>query len=238
MIGLRMSRPGRMGSVALLLFIFLVMLSFGCRHPRDIHKGRRGVYHTVKRHQTLWRICKTYGVDMNEVARVNRIEDKNRIRVGQRIFIPGAAKVLQVDIYVEDITTGAKSTTVRYSKGRFIWPVQGQVTASFGRDGNRRHDGIDICAPAGTLVRAADSGRVVYSDNRMKGYGNLIIIEHQDAFFTIYAHNKENLVQEEVLVKRGGSIARVGKTGNASGPHVHFEIRKGSRPLDPLRFLP
>jgi murein DD-endopeptidase MepM/ murein hydrolase activator NlpD len=72
----------------------------------------------------------------------------------------------------------------------------------------------------------------------MRGYGNLIIIEHEGHFFTIYAHNDENLVKEEVTVKRGDPIARVGKTGSATGPHVHFEIRKGSTPLDPMRFLP
>jgi murein DD-endopeptidase MepM/ murein hydrolase activator NlpD len=158
--------------------------------------------------------------------------------VGQRIFIPGAAKVLKVDIYVEDVTARGNSAAVRCEKGKFIWPVQGTMTAQFGMDGKRSHDGIDISAPVGTPIRAADSGKVVYSDNRMSGYGNLIIIEHRDNFFTIYAHNKENLVQEEVVVKQGDIIARVGKTGNATGPHLHFEIRKGSRPLNPVQFLP
>lgn len=175
---------------------------------------------------------------MDEVARINGIEDKNKIRVGQRIFIPGAKKVLKVDIYIEDVTARRRLPAVRYVKERFIWPVEGKVAATFGTDGKRRHDGIDIRAPLGTPIRTADSGRVVYSDNKMRGYGNLIIIEHKDGFFTIYAHNQVNLVKEEERVKRGGIIARVGQTGNASGPHLHFEIRKGSKPLNPLRFLP
>jgi lipoprotein NlpD len=175
---------------------------------------------------------------MDEVARINGIKDKSKIAVGQRIFIPGATKVLKVDIYVEDVTARERSTAVRYEKGKFIWPVEGTVTATFGTNEKRRHDGIDISALEGSPVRAVDSGKVVYSDNKMKGYGNLIIIEHQDHFFTIYAHNEENVVKEEVLVKRGDIIARVGKTGNATGPHLHFEIRKGSNPLDPMRFLP
>jgi lipoprotein NlpD len=234
--------------LAALLMVVLLAASFGCRHPtgggplaRDVGRGQRGVYHTVKRHQTFWRICKTYGVDMNEVARINGIKDKTKIEVGQRIFIPGVRRVLKVDIYVEDVTAGEKATVVRYEKGRFIWPAEGQVTATFSANATaekRRHDGIDISALAGTTVRAADSGKVVYSDNKMRGYGNLIIIEHQDHFFTIYAHNEENLVKEEVLVKRGDAIARIGKTGSATGPHLHFEIRKGSNPLDPMRFLP
>lgn len=178
---------------------------------------------------------------MEEVTRINGIRDKTKIEVGQRIFIPGATKVLKVDIYVEDVTAGEKATAVTYEKGRFIWPVEGQVTASFSAKETkekRRHDGIDISALTGTTVRAADNGRVVYSDNKMRGYGNLIIIEHQDHFFTIYAHNEENLVKEEALVKQGDTIAKVGKTGSATGPHLHFEIRKGSTPLDPMQFLP
>ena len=175
---------------------------------------------------------------MEEVAWINGITDKNKIAVGQRIFIPGATKVLKVDIYVEDVTMRGRATTVRFEKGKFIWPVEGSVTAPFGANEKRRHDGIDISAPVGTPIRAADNGRVVYSDNKMRGYGNLIIIAHRDTFFTIYAHNEENVVEEEVLVRRGDIIARVGRTGNATGPHLHFEIRKGSRPLNPMRFLP
>jgi murein DD-endopeptidase MepM/ murein hydrolase activator NlpD len=228
--------------------VVLLLFSIGCRHTtggghlaRDVGRGQRGVYHTVKRHQTLWRICKTYNVDMEEVAMINGIKDKTKIEVGQQIFIAGATRVLKVDIYVEDVTAGGRTADVQYEKGRFIWPVEGQVTATFSANGTaekRRHDGIDISALTGTLVRVADSGKVVYSDNKMKGYGNLIIIEHQDHFFTIYAHNEENLVKEEALVKQGDAIARVGRTGSATGPHLHFEIRKGSNPLDPMRFLP
>lgn len=221
------------------LFVLVLFAVFlGCRHPGNVGYGQSGVYHTVKRHQTFWRICKTYGVDMDEAARINAIKDKSKIEVGQRIFIPGATKVLKVDIYVEDVTARERSTVVLYEKGRFIWPVEGTITATFGTNEKRRHDGIDISALGSTPVRAADGGKVVYSDDKMRGYGNLIIIEHQDHFFTIYAHNEENVVKEEVVIKRGDIIARVGKTGNATGPHLHFEIRKGSNPLDPLLFLP
>ena len=240
-------RHERWVRLAAICAVLLILVSLGCRHTtrgpsaRGVRYGQRGVYHTVKRHQTFWRICKTYGVDMEQVARINGISDKTKIEVGQRIFIPGATKVLKVDIYVEDVTAAEQVTAVTYEKGRFVWPVKGQVTASFcakETTANRRHDGIDISALTGTVVQAADSGKVVYSDNKMRGYGNLIIIEHQDHFFTIYAHNEENLVKEEVLVKQGDAIAKVGKTGSATGPHLHFEIRKGSEPLDPMQFLP
>lgn len=222
----------------LLLFIFVPN---GCRHMGDRARLQRGVYHTVERHQTLWRICKTYGVDIEEVARINGIKDKAKIKVGERIFIPGATKVLKVDVYVEDITADGKGTDVSYDKVKLIWPVRGKVTATFSpedRGGKKRHDGIDIAAEVGTFVHAAASGKVVYCDDKLRGYGNLIILEHEGGIFTIYAHNQENLVKEDMLVKRGDPIAKVGKTGNATGAHLHFEVRKGSRPLDPLLLLP
>jgi len=223
------------------LLIFCVIMAGGCSQPPVVHDAGtrpKGVYHVVERHQTLWRICKTYDVDIDDVARVNGIKDKSKIRVGQRIFIPRATKVVKVDVYIEDLTARKGTRPVSYVKDRFIWPVRGRVMAKFGTDGQRRHDGIDISAPRDTPIRAADTGRVVYSDNKMRGYGNLIIIEHSNSFFTIYAHNKVNLVNERVRIQRGQVIGRVGSTGNAKGPHLHFEIRKGSKPLDPLRFLP
>ena len=175
---------------------------------------------------------------MDRVARINRIKDKTKIKVGQRIFIPGARKVLKVDVYIEDVTARRKRTPITYGKGRFVWPANGRITRKFGVDGRRRHDGIDISAPPGTPVIAANRGRVVYSDNKIMGYGNLIIIEHKDGFFSVYAHNEANLVKEEAWVERGKVIARVGNTGHTKGSHLHFEIRKGSRPLNPLLFLP
>ena len=220
------------------LIIVLLIVFVGCRHLQDKTSREQGVYHRVQRHQTFWRICKTYGADMDEVVRVNGIKDKAKIAVGQHIFMPLAKKVLPVDIYVEDVTAQERTTVVPVDKGRFIWPVVGIVTDKFGKTEKRKHDGIDIAALPGAPVMAADGGKVVYSDNTMKGYGNLIIIEHPDHCFTVYGHNEENLVKEEVSVKRGDIIARVGLTGNATGPHLHFEVRKGSIPLDPLHFLP
>jgi len=196
----------------------------------------QGVYHVVKRHETLWRICKTYGVDMDYVARINGIRDPSKIRVGQRIFIPGATRVLEVKVPIEDLTP-RKSSKVR-AKPRFIWPVKGKMIRGFSQRKGSRHDGIDIAAPLGTPIKAAASGRVVYSDDKLAGYGKLVIIEHPGNYYTIYAHNSINLVKEEQWVKQGEVIAKVGKSGNAKGPHLHFEIRKGSKPLNPLTFLP
>ena len=100
------------------------------------------------------------------------------------------------------------------------------------------HDGIDIAAKAGTPIYAAAAGKVVYADSRLTGYGNLIIIRHSSDMFTAYAHNRNNLVVVGQMVKQGQHIANVGATGRASGPHLHFEVRRGERAVDPLAYLP
>ncbi len=121
---------------------------------------------------------------------------------------------------------------------KFFWPLKGKVVSKFGWRGARHHDGIDIAAPEGTPVKASASGIVIYSSNGLRGYGNMIVIKHGPRIFTVYAHNKVNLVKKGQRVKKGEIIARVGKTGNATGPHLHFEIRIGTRPVDPLKYLP
>lgn len=125
-----------------------------------------------------------------------------------------------------------------YESGKLLWPVKGVVTSRFGHRGSRMHDGIDIGVPEGTAVHAAGSGEVVYSDSRISGYGRLIIIRHGRDLFTAYAHNQRNLVRKGDRVRAGDVIARAGHTGRASGPHLHFEVRQGSTPVDPLAYLP
>ncbi|MDQ6951226.1 MAG: M23 family metallopeptidase [Mariprofundales bacterium] len=100
------------------------------------------------------------------------------------------------------------------------------------------HDGIDIGVKIGTPVTAAAAGTVVYSDHRLTGYGNLIIIRHSRDLFTAYAHNQRNLVRRGDRVRSGQIIAKVGSTGHSTGPHLHFEVRRGTTPVDPLLYLP
>jgi len=118
------------------------------------------------------------------------------------------------------------------------WPVSGAIISRFGdtREGHD-HDGIDIGAPLGTKVCAAADGDVLYAELH-GGYGNLVVVKHDDAMFTVYAHHEVNLVQKGQKVHAGDVIARVGQTGRATTPHLHFEVRKGSRPENPLQFLP
>ena len=223
-----------------MIIFLLIIVVYACRSVSPSNP-RTGVYHTVKRHQTLWRICKTYGVDINEVARINHIRDPSRIREGEKIFIPDAKRVLKVDIYIDDI--GGKRgrpedlKKIASAKGQFIWPVRGKVTQEFGIQGMVKHAGIDIAAPMGTHIRASNSGKVLYSGNEIKGFGNIIIIKHSQGFITVYAHNEKNYVAEGEIIGRGQTIGRVGNTGRTSASHLYFEIRKNNRPINPRLLL-
>ena len=122
-------------------------------------------------------------------------------------------------------------------KNDFIWPVQGKVVSRFGVQDGLRYEGIDIAAPLGTPVKAAGEGVVVY-EGSLKGYGNLLIIKHENDFKTVYAYNYKNLVSVGQKVKRGDSIAKVGNTGRYPDPRLHFQIRDKDQARNPLFFLP
>lgn len=125
----------------------------------------------------------------------------------------------------------------RTGKG-FIWPVRGPLLSNFGtKDGGLRNDGINIIAPKGAPVTAAENGVVAYAGNEIRGFGNLLLIKHDGGYVTAYAHNDNLLVARGQRVKRGQKIATVGSTGSVSRPQLHFEIRKGRRPQDPEKYL-
>jgi lipoprotein NlpD len=227
-----------------LLLFSVILLASGCtKHRVPIEKSpppsaRKGVYHVVVKHQTLYRICKTYGVDIKKVASLNGIADPSKIQTGQRIFVPGAKKVLKVEIYIDDVTAESSGREkVVYKKPNFLWPIEGKISDTFDDSENKRHQGIDISSPLGTPIRASSPGSVIYSDNKIKGYGNLIILRHSEEFVTVYAHNQVNLVEEGSWVEGGKIIGKVGQTGRATGPHLHFEIRKNNKAIDPIPYL-
>lgn len=120
----------------------------------------------------------------------------------------------------------------------FRWPVRGRVIAAYGaRTNGKSNDGINVAVPEGTPVKAAEDGVVAYSGNELKGYGNLILVRHPNGYVTAYAHASELLVKRGDTIKRGQVIAKSGQSGEAASPQLHFEIRKGSSPVDPLHFL-
>ena len=124
------------------------------------------------------------------------------------------------------------------SKEIFIWPVQGSIITYFGKqEGGRKNDGINIISVKGNPVRAAMSGKVIYRGNELLAWGNLIIIKHKNNWTTAYAHLDKLLVKKGEIIKTGDIIASVGATGNVDKSQLHFQVRKNSKPLDPIKFL-
>lgn len=121
---------------------------------------------------------------------------------------------------------------------QFRAPVRGRVIASFGpKPGGAHNDGVNFAVPEGTAVRAAEDGTVAYAGNELKGYGNLVLIKHADGYVTAYANNSELTVKRGDTVRRGQIVAKAGQSGNVNSPQLHFEIRKGSTPVDPSRYV-
>ena len=120
----------------------------------------------------------------------------------------------------------------------FGWPVRGRVIAGFGsKPDGTQNDGINLAVPEGTPIKAADDGVVAYAGNELRSYGNLVLISHANGFVSAYAHAGELMVKRGDTVKRGQVIAHAGQTGNVTSPQLHFEIRKGSTPVDPTQYL-
>jgi murein DD-endopeptidase MepM/ murein hydrolase activator NlpD len=137
-------------------------------------------------------------------------------------------------------TPPAPTTPTRYAPSKTVelaWPLKGVLYGRYGVRAGKRHDGIDIAAPEGTTVHAAAAGTVIYAGEQA-GYGSIVILKHEGGLVTLYAHNSRLLVAEGARVRRGDPVAKVGQTGKTSGPHLHFEVREGTRPRNPLLFLP
>jgi len=208
----------------------------------------------VRSKDTLYSIGRRFGLNYKTLAQNNHIRYPYTIYAGQRIYLKGVAphsrtlpvakhqyKPSRVKKKVKKVSkkySAKKSTTKSAKTSHLRWPVKGVLTSRFGRRGSRMHDGIDIGAKEGTAIHASAAGTVVYSDHRLTGYGRLIIIRHRHDLFTAYAHNQRNLVRKGDRVQAGAIIARVGHTGRATGPHLHFEVRRGPTPVDPLAYLP
>jgi murein DD-endopeptidase MepM/ murein hydrolase activator NlpD len=191
-----------------------------------------GIHHTVERGETLWRIAKVYGVSVKALSHANKLTDISRIEVGQQLLIPGATEKKD---FPKKKPTFSKPIV---SETNFIWPVEGTIVSEFGAfiDGGK-DKGIEIGSPVGTDVHASKSGVVSFIHERVKGFGNVIIVDHSDNYQTVYAYNDSICVKEGDYVQQGQKIATVGKNGRNSTAALHFEIRKNSRPLDPTDFL-
>jgi len=190
-----------------------------------IKTSMSGKYHTVKRGETLWRISKTYGVDLNELAKFNKISNSCTIETGQKIFVPEKFQ-----------------NSVQYSQieaGNFMWPCKGQLLSCFNETKKSvKNNGIDIAARKGATICASADGNVVFTSENMRGYGKTIIIQHRGGFATVYANSEKNLVKIGDYVQRGQKIAHAGKSGRTSRNIVHFELRKNNQAQNPIHYLP
>ncbi len=231
-------------SKTLLLFLSIALLLQGCamfgksKSPLLEKPGQApGVYHTVQKKESLWKICKAYGASLQEVAELNNIKDTSQIKAGDKIFIPGADKTLSLSA-TEVAADKTPHEKIVSRPGLFIWPVRGKVIEEYGIYGGIKHDGINIKAACGTPVKAAKEGTVAFS-GVLEGYGNTIIIEHKENYATVYANNKANLVKKGQPVTKGQKIAEVGNSTEAKPrTYLHFQIRCDNKPRNPRFYLP
>lgn len=219
------------GRRAVALLVVVAAVGMGC--------GPTPFRHRVKSGENLYRIGKAYGVDYRDLARANGISDADRIEVGQQLIVPTATRELPVEVITPTRAREDRPAPAELPADRspFIWPVEGGIASAFGPRGETHHDGIDIAAPVGTPVRAARGGRVLYSDE-LRGYGNLLIIDHGEGYATVYAHNRTNVVGTDAVVKQGDVVAEVGESGESSQPNLHFEVRQDNVARNPVFYLP
>jgi murein DD-endopeptidase MepM/ murein hydrolase activator NlpD len=162
-------------------------------------------------------------------TRVAAAAPQQTARLAQATTTPEQTEAAEAPIKASE-ATGALPT--------FRWPVRGKVITSYGAKTNgKANDGINVAVPEGTPVKAAEDGVVAYAGNELKGYGNLVLVRHSNGYVTAYAHASEVLVKRGDSIKRGQVIAKSGQSGEVASPQLHFEIRKGSNPVDPLQFL-
>jgi murein DD-endopeptidase MepM/ murein hydrolase activator NlpD len=216
-----------------------VVALLGCRPaaPPRHPVGAAGQWHVVQPGETLAEIARRAGVPAEDLLEINGLRAPSEVQPGKLIFVlqgppPQAPS--------PDPTLDRPAPSVPVAElARFHWPVETpRVTSLFGKRWGRPHEGIDLTAPVGTPVFAAGVGQVVYSGSAVRGYGNMVVLKHEGEFMTVYAHNSVLLVKVGDHVRAGQRIALSGQSGHATGPHVHFEVRKGQVPCDPLPYLP
>lgn len=212
-------------------------------------------YHIVKRGESLYSIARDYNVDITSLSKVNNLQTPYYLSVGQKLALPASISAKPISrtepIKQTNISQTAKSNEyvsapVKDSyipssnrKTKFDWPVRGRIISGFGNLGSgRKNDGINIKADLGSTVKAADGGTVAYAGNELKGFGNLILIKHNDGWITAYAHNDKLFVRKGQIVKKGEKIASVGSTGSVTTPQLHFEVRNGKKAVNPRPYLP
>ena len=211
-------------SAYITFILALALLGSACASPRAVHPGRKGFF-----------------------ARLKEMDRKNRGGSGRQASRSRASsgKVRSEEIQSGDSSgggAGKKSASMRRLSqvtSKWRWPLADvRVTSDFGVRGGNHHEGVDLKASSGTPVYASGPGVVLYAGNRISGYGNMVIIGHDQDLSTVYAHNSRLYVKKGQSIKAGTRIALSGNSGKSSGPHLHFEVRSGVVALDPLKVMP
>lgn len=215
-------------------------------------------HHIVSRGETLYSIAWRYGLDYKDLASRNGVDRNFTIFPGQKIYLAGTAPKVSAAVpsparpqanpqpssqpqppRSKTTTSGpgvTKPVSTPASRVNWQWPAAGRVLAGFSSQ-KSLHMGVDIEGRLGESVVAAADGVVVYAGSGIRGYGNLLIVKHNDVFLSAYAHNSKLLVEEKTTVRRGQKIAEIGNSGTDRSK-LHFEIRREGKPVDPLQYLP
>lgn len=197
-------------------------------------------YYIVQKNDSLDAIGRRTGFGLKRLARWNHLKAPYAVKAGQRLRLfgkkprPGAATPAIAGRHGRDRRSADAASVKKNFKLRFDWPIQGKISRTFAQANGK---GIDIAGKMGAIVRAAETGVVIYSGNGLKRLGNLVIIEHNAAYLTAYANNRRLLVAEKQSVRKGQPIAELG-TFWSQKPRLHFEIRKNGKPVNPLLLLP
>ncbi len=194
---------------------------------------RSGKHVVVDHGDSLTSLAKRYDISVSELRGANSGRSPT---IGQLYFIPQRRGILgRSTASVHD----SNITEAYLNSGEFVWPVPSskRISSGFGKRWGKHHEGIDIPGRIGTAIIAASDGKIIYSGSGIGGYGNITVILHDNGYHTVYAHAKENLTVAGQRVYKGQIIAKLGKTGRSTGPHLHFEIRRNSRAVNPTRVL-
>jgi hypothetical protein len=230
----RRSAGGRARALTVALLFASGLSISGCHgRPPPMHpETLPGNWVVVGADETLDDIARRAGVPAEDILELNGLTSAAQVQPGKLIFVLSPPAAGETPAAPEVPDTGARPT--------LRWPlttVRVVVGSPFGTRGGKPHQGIDLPAPIGTPVFAAADGRVVYAGNGIRGYGNLVVLKHPGDLLTVYAHNSVLLVSEGQSVRAGDRVSLVGQSGHATGPHLHFEVRRGQIPRDPMTYL-
>jgi len=201
-----------------------------------------GTWHVVKSGETPAQIAQEAGIPLEDLLEINGLRRGQPLKPGRLIYVlGGTAGSVPADATPVAPALPSEQAEPREvnSKAPLRWPLAKPIlTSLFGKRWGRDHEGIDMKAPTGTPVLAAADGEVVYAGDKVRGYGNMVVLQHAGDLLTVYAHNSLLLVHVGDRVSVGQEISRVGDTGHSTAPHLHFEVRCKQEPQDPLQFLP